>query len=111
MIGPVMVLNVILPTADIVSDLLTVIKLYVGVYGCDISSAVLVQVHVCEFYTLDNKTYTCDGLWDLWNKCKADPRGFSDDPENVTAISYGVLRHPKFATMLLGKLDTKDTHI
>ena len=32
-IVPVIVLNLILPTADIVSDLLTIIKLYVGVHA------------------------------------------------------------------------------
>ena len=36
-VGPIIVLSLILPTADIVSDLLTVIKLYVGAYGCKVS--------------------------------------------------------------------------
>ena len=48
-VGPIIVLSLILPTADIVSDLLTVIKLYVGAYGCKVSD--LAREHydrVCE---------------------------------------------------------------
>ena len=52
----------------------------------------------------NNETYTCDGFYNLWDKCRANPRGFSEDPENVDAsFTHGILRHPKFATMLLGK--------
>ena len=128
MVGPVIVLNLILPTADIVSDLLTVIKLYVGAYGCYLSDLAREQIQVCENNPLeycttntstsgehqyqhawcqlsrDNETYTCDGINHLWDKCRANPRGFSEDPENVdSSITHGILRHPKFATMLLGK--------
>ena len=126
MIGPVSVLNLILPTADIVSDLLTVVKLYVGEYGCYPSDLIYKQFQVClnsplKYCTTntsgeyeyqhawckleeDNETYTCDGYFDLWVSCLTDPRGFNEDPENINGISHGVLRHPKFATMLLGKL-------
>ena len=128
MIGPVIVLNLILPTADIVSDLLTIIKLYVGAYGCKVSDLAFAeeQIRFCrnsplEYCTTststigehqhawcqlsgDNETYTCDGFGHLWDKCRANPRGFSEDPENVdSSITHGILRHPKFATMLLGK--------
>ena len=52
----------------------------------------------------NNETYTCDGFYNLWDKCRANPRGFSEDPENVdSSFTHGILRHPKFATMLLGK--------
>ena len=127
MVGPVIVLNLILPTADIVSDLLTVIKLYVGAYGCYRSDLVLEQYNACENNPMEycttntstigeqhqhawcqlsgnNETYTCDGFYNLWDKCRANPRGFSEDPENVDAsFTHGILRHLKFATMLLGK--------
>ena len=127
MVGPVIVLNLILPTADIVSDLLTVIKLYVGAYGCYRSDLVFEQYNTCKNNPLEycttntstigeqhqhawcqlsegNETYTCNGFDHLWDKCRANPRGFSEDPENVdSSITHGILRHPKFATMLLGK--------
>ena len=134
MVGPVIVLNLILPTADIVSDLLTVIKLYVGAYGCYRSDLVLEQYNACENNPMeyctnststigeqhqhawcqlsgDNETYTCNGFHNLWKKCRANPRGFNEDPENVDApFTHGILRHPKFATILLGKLQTHITN-
>ena len=61
MVGPVIVLNLILPTADIVSDLLTVIKLYVGAYGCYRSDLALGKPSIKKtifLLTFINKDFT-----------------------------------------------------
>ena len=137
MVGPIIVLNLILPTADIVSDLLTAIKLYVGAYGYYASDSVLKQFQLCQNNPLkycttnistsgehqyqhawckeseDDGAYNCDGFRSplFYNNWSADPRGisFNEDPISVDGISHGVVRHPKFATMLLG--NTLDRYI
>ena len=123
MAAPIIVLNLLLPSVDTVTDLITIIKLYLGGHGCIDENVFSIhdQLAVCErnpaeycstnqsalcTVSEDDGTYTCSRARrdHLWQQCIADPRGFCEDPDtrDVFTFCHGVLRHPKFATMLLG---------
>lgn len=86
---PIIVLNVILPTVDIFTDLILVIKLMIGAYDC----------HYPRCYV--NPQY-CDDL-QFYNQCMDDPDLFCSK-ENSSGnhdVCTPFETHPRFATALL----------
>ena len=93
---PIIVLNLLLPSVDTVTDLITIIKLYLGGHGCIDENVFSIhdQLAACErnpaeycstnqsalcTVSEDNGTYTCISRAhrdQLWQQCIADPRGF-----------------------------------
>ena len=78
----IMGLNIILPTADVYSDIILVVKLYKPPPGC-------------KFYI---SHYNGDRLEGIYRECKEDPVKFCSKDENR---EHCVFSHPKMAIVLL----------
>ena len=79
MILPIMVLNILIPTIDIVSDIYMVAKLHFGVYEC--------------------KWTSLEQLDDFW-RCKSDPYSFCSNATTANDQICQSITHEIYATVL-----------
>ena len=78
----ILALNILLPTADVFTDIILVVKLYT-------------PPPACEYYYSDRDGERLRGIYE---KCKKDPVTFCSKDENR---EHCVFSHPKMATVLL----------
>ena len=126
----ILVLNIILPTADVVTDLKLIGKLYGGVIWCERTKGMIrdkdeynkcgnvgadkycigekVSTAVCGVRTDSDTKYYCRVYYEWsseykdYEQCKKDPTTYCSDPATNKNVCYGKhVSHPKMATVML----------